>query len=333
MSTTSPFDTVSQSPSSSQIRKQNTEILKEIVTGDFEEGGLLNRQQFANFYEQVQNETVALDLVRSVPLSGPQAQIDKIGVGERQLRAVDEAERAETREVETTSIDIDVEKTSLPWELSREVIEDTIGYENTSEVILNHFSQQYAVDTEDLAFNGDEDDADEFIAINDGWLKIADDRGASEVDHSGETVDTDLFYRLAQHVPDKYHRTGSHVFFMSRNQGLEYKRELAERQTDLGDQNVTDGTFMTPVGYPAVLSPAMPHDTIMFVDPRNLIHAVHRDMRVGVTMDSERVVMHDLYGQYNLTSRFDFQIEEIEGMSLASNIDSPWITETETETE
>lgn len=331
MSTTSPFDTVSQSPSSSQIRKQNTEILKEIVTGDFDEGGLLNRQQFTDFYQNVQNETVALDLVRSVPLSGPQAQIDKIGVGERQLRAVDEGERVENREVETTSIDIDVTKTSLPWELSREVIEDTIEYENTSEIILNHFAQQYGVDTEDLAFNGDEDAADEFLEINDGWLKIAEERGATELDHGGEAVETDLFYRLAQRVPDKYHRTGDHVFFMSRNQALEYKRELSERQTDLGDQNVIDGTFMTPVGYPAVLTPAMPNDTIMFTDPQNLIHAIHRDMRVGVTMDSEKVVMHDLYGQYNLTSRFDFQIEEIEGMSLATNVDDPWVVETETE--
>lgn len=318
---------LSAAETQNEIRQKNTEVIKEIVTGDFEDGGLLNRQQFANFYQRVQNETTALDQVRTVSLNGPQAQIDKIGVGERQLRAVGEAERADLRGIDTSKIDIDVAKTSLPYELSREVVEDTIEYENTSEIILNHFTQQYSVDTEDLAFNGDEDDADEFLGINDGWLKIAEDRGAEEIDHGDETVDTDLFYRLAQRVPDRYHRTGNHVFYISRNQGLEYKRELAERQTDLGDQNVTDGTFMTPVGYPVVMSPVMPHETIMFADPMNLIHAVHRDMRVGVTMDSERVVMNDLWAQYNLTSRFDFQIEEVNGLSLATNVDSPWVND------
>lgn len=314
-----------------QIRNKNAEVVKEITTGDFQEGGLLNRQQFANFYQEVQNQVQALDQVRTVPLSGPQAQIDKIGVGERQLRQVGEAERADLRSIQTDKIDIDVVKTSLPYELSRETVEDTIEYENTSEIILSQFSQQYGVDMEDLAFNGDEDyedvdnpDDEAFLSINDGWLKIANERGSPSVDHSGETISTELFYQIAQSVDDKYHRTGNHRFYMSRKQALEYKKELSARESDLGDQNVVNGEFMTPVGYPVSMSPVMPDDTVFFADPQNLIHAVHRDMRVGVTMTSERVVMNDLFAQYNLTSRFDFQIEEEDGVCVAENLDTPW---------
>lgn len=312
------------------VRNKNSDVIKQIATADFTDGGQLNRQQFAEFYQEVQDETVALDLVRTVPLNGPQYQIDKIGVGERQLRSVGEGSSATLRGISTGSVDLDVVKTSLPYELTRETVEDTIEYENTAEIILSHFTQQYGVDTEDLAFNGDESFTDggsateEFLTINDGWLKIASDRGAPYVDGGNETVDTEKFYTMAQLVDDKYHREGNNRFFMSRKNALEYKKYLSQRETDLGDQNIQDGEFMTPVGYPVTISPVMPHDQVLFADPQNLIHAVHRDMRVDVTTESERVVMNDLFAQYNLTSRFDFEIEETEGVALMDNIASGW---------
>lgn len=326
----STLNQLSREETLSAVRNKNAEVLKDIVTGDFQQGGLLNRQQFAQFFQEVQNDTTAMDMVRTVPLDGPQAQIDKIGVGERQLRAVGEGDSAELRGIQTDQINIDVVKTSLPWELTRETVEDTLEYENTAEIILSHFSQQYAVDMEDLAFNGDTTFSDggsaeeAFRTINDGWLKLANDRGSPYVDNGGTNVDTDLFYDLAQSVDPKYHRSGNNVFFMSRNQALEYKRTLTQRETDLGDQNIQNGSFMSPVGYPVVISDVFPDDHVLFCDPENLIHAVHRDMRVGVSTDTERVLMNDLFAQYNLTSRFDFEIEDENALAYADNIATPW---------
>lgn len=323
-------ETLSQEETLQAIRQKNAEVIKDVTTGDFSSGGQLNRQQFAEFYQEVQDETVAMDLVRTVPLDGPQYQIDKIGVGQRQLRAVGETSSASLRSISTGKVDLDVVKTSLPYELSREVVEDTLEYENTAEIILSHFTQQYAVDTEDLAWNGDTTFTDggsateQFLTINDGWLKIANDRGAPYVDGGNETVDTEKFYTMAQMVDDKYHREGNNRFFMSRKNALEYKKQLSQRESNLGDQNVTSGEFMTPVGYPVTISPVMPHDKVLFADPQNLIHAVHRDMRVDVTTESERVVLNDLFAQYNMTSRFDFEIEEADGVCLMDNIASGW---------
>lgn len=311
------------------IRNKNSQVIKEITTSDFEDGGKLNRQQFAEFFQQVQDEAQLLDTVRTEPLDGPEYQIDRLGIGDFNLRAVGEGESAATRDIDTSKVDIDVVKVSLPYELTRETVEDTIEYENTAEIILQQFSQVFGFETEYLAWQGDEaydgtgDEPQDFLNINDGWFQVAADEGAASVDAEGGTLDEDHLFDATYEIEDKYLRAADPVFMCHPKQAIAYRQSLSARETPLGDEMLTGDAMPTPTGYNIVTSSAMPSDAAMFTDPSNLVYAVHRDMRVDVTTESEKVVMNDLFAQYNLTARFDFVIEDEDAVVTIDNLGEP----------
>lgn len=320
--------TLSKTEALSAIRNKNSQVIKEITTGDFADGGQLNRQQFAEFYQEVIDESNVLNRVRRVPVDGPESQIDRIGVGERLLREVGEGDAVEDKDPNTSKVDIDVTKVGFGWDLNREVVEDTIEYENTAEIILSQFSDQYQFDLETLGFQGDEsyDGAEpdsEFFQILDGWIVEAENDGADVDDKSGTTLNEDIFFELTYALDDKYIQATDPVFMAHPKQVIAYRESLADRATLLGDQMLTGEEVPTPTGYPIVASSAVPTDTVMFTDPMNLVFTPHRDMRVNVTTESEKAVKNDLFAQYSVLSRIDFVVEQGEACAIGENLDEP----------
>jgi hypothetical protein len=326
--------TLNREQTLSAIRNKNAEVIKEITTGDFQDGGRLNRQQFAEFYQEVIDESNVLDRVRRVPVDGPESQIDRIGVGERLLREVGEnssvTDQSDT--IDSSKVDIDVTKVGFGWDLSRETVEDTIEYENTAQIILSQFSSQYQFDLETLAFQGDTDatlddgsgDPHPFYSILDGWIVEAESDGAA-VDDDGatDTLTSGHLFDLTYNIEDKYLNATDPVFFAHPKQVMAYRQDLAERETSLGDSMLTTDEVPTPTGYPIVPSTAVQSDTVVFTDPMNLAFAPHRDMRVDVTTESEKVVKNDLFAQYGVTSRIDFAVEQGEAVSIIENMAEP----------
>ena len=318
----------------SAIRNKNTAVIKQIVTGDFDDGGRLNRQQFAQFYQDVIESSDILGRVRRVPLDGPQSEIDRIGVGEHLLREVGEAERVVDKSINTGKIDIDVVKTGFGWDLSRETVEDTIERENTAQIILSQFSDQFAFDLATLAFQGDTDAEvddgsdgtipDPFYSQLDGWVTEATADGAAVEDYaSGSALTEDVLFDLSLMMPDKYIDATQPAFAAHPKQVIAYRRSLSNRETSLGDEMLTSGQIPTPTGYPIVPTNAIAPDTVMFTDMNNLLFAPHRDTRVNVTTESEKVVKNDLFAQYAMTARLDVAVEQGKAVALASNLSSP----------
>lgn len=318
----------------SAIRNKNAEVIKEITTGDFQDGGRLNRQQFAEFYQEVIEESNVLSEVRRVPVDGPESEIDRIGVGERLLREVGEgtAVTDQSGTINTGKVDINTTKVGFGWDLSRETVEDTIEYENTAEIILNQFSGQYQFDLETLAFQGDTSatvgdgsgDPDPFYSILDGWVVKASQDGATITDDGAtNTLDSSLLFDLTYEMPDKYLDATEPVFFAHPKQVMSYREDLASRETGLGDAMLTTDEVPTPTGYSLRPSSAVPSDTVLFTDPNNLVFAPHRDMRVDVTTSSEKVVKNDLFAQYGVTSRIDFAVEQGSAVTGIENLAQP----------
>ena len=96
--------------------------LKNITTGDLGDGGTLPREMFDEFFQEVQDQAALLDRIRTVPVGRSKTRIPKIGVGERLRRGQDEdtAGTDQSDEVSTGFIDIDCEKGSVYWSLTRE---------------------------------------------------------------------------------------------------------------------------------------------------------------------------------------------------------------------
>lgn len=314
------------------VRNKNSAVIKQITTGDFSSGGQLTRQQFASFYEEVISSADFLDRVRRVPIDGPTARIDRIGVGENLLRAVDENQRVVDHSVNTGQINIDVTKTGFGWDLTQEVVEDTIEAENTAELILEHFTGQYSADLETLAFQGDTSatvgdgtgDPDPFYSILDGWDVEARADGAVIQDYaSGNDLDEQVLFDLTLNMDERYLDTQNMAFIANPSQVVAYRRNISDRATDLGDQAMSGQEIPTPTGYPLVGVQSVPTDTVYFTDPQNLLFAPHRDMTVNVTTESEAVVKRDLFAQYSVLSRIDFAVEQGEAVAIADNLAEP----------
>ena len=300
--------------------------LEKVTTGDFNAGGLLNRLQFEEFFRMVQDAPQIMDQVRFEPIDAPKAQIDKLGVGDRLLREATESTEGGLNTPNTGSIDIDTVKMELPWEVSMETVEDTIEYEGTADLLVQKFANQFGIDSEDLAFNGDTTDASggasqDFLSINDGWIKTAKDQGTNEYDHANAAVDKSAFNNLLTSLDAKYRRDPEGlVWLTSLNTKQDYKDYLTDRSTASGDAMLMTGEEPTPYGKPIVTPVGFPDDQIMLVNPDNLVWAVQRDVMMRVTTEGEAVVRRDLYGIYNMLARTDYQVEDADGIAIANNV-------------
>jgi len=306
------------------------DALKQITTGDLGDGGTLPRGMFDEFFTEVQDQSVVLDRVRTVPVGRSKTRIPKIGVGERLRQGQDENTTGtdQSDAVNTDYVDIDCEKGSIPWKLTRETVEENPERENLADKILSLMSQQWAVDTEDLAFVGDESDTG-FVAQNNGWLKIAADRGSPIYHHddagdgtgTAQPVDNSLFHETIQTTDSKYLRADP-VFMVNTKQMQEYMNTLVGREDGLGAQVLLGESDVNPFGYDIVGTPMVPEDQALFTPAQNLIYALrYDDVRVEVLQQSDEVFDNDLYAKYKIVGKDDFEIQDENGVVLVEGVE------------
>lgn len=303
------------------------DALKQITTGDLGTGGTLPREMFDEFFTEVQDESNVLSRVRTVPIGTSKTRIPKIGVGTR-LRSAQAENTGQTESGVTTDyVDIDAEKASIYWSLTRETVEENPERESLANTILSLMANQWSVDTEDLGWVGDAADADPFVAQNDGWLAIAAAGGSpvyynthNETPNDGsadsgtpEPPDVDTFHNAIQAMPDKYLRNDP-VFFMNRKQLQEFYSGLTGRGDGLGAAVLMGDTDVTPFSHDIVGTSLMPQDQMVFTAPENLVYAMRYDLRVDVLRESDDVFDNDLHAKYKIVGKDDFAIEDAGGV-------------------
>ena len=139
-----------------EILKGKKEIMK-TTTSDLAAGGIMSVDQARTFVRMMMDVTALIQLVRVRILAKPTAEIDKIGVGQRLMRGTAESENVSAYVKKPTfgKVDITTKKYTLPFEFTEESLEDNIEGRNLEDVVAELFSQQAALDTEDVALNGD----------------------------------------------------------------------------------------------------------------------------------------------------------------------------------
>ena len=314
--------------STTDARQRNMQSIEKIDTTDLG-GGVMPRDLFDQFYQEVQESAELLDLVRTETLGRQQEAIPKIGVDERQMEAVGEDETGTFRGANTGAVELDVVKTAIYWELTSEAVEDTV--DNVADILLNKFQQQFAADVQDLGINGEGAAGTGFEAINQGWVHMAqngDDENSDRLgndtmpsyDHAGGGVNTALFDEAIQTLEGRY-RDDDFVFLMSKDNVQEYKAFLTDRETGLGDAVLFGDSDLTPFSYPVIgVSNWDDDETAMFTDPQNLIWALRRDVEIDVIDESDEVLERDLFARYALRARHDYQIEDMQKGVVIENI-------------
>jgi hypothetical protein len=307
--------------------QDNVNALEKITTGDLTSGGLLKPEEFQQFFRDVQEQSDVLNRARAVPVDAPSGDIPRFDVQPRTMRAV--AEGGSTPEVvpEQPSVPYQTQKTSLPWSLTWESVNESIG--DYEALVRRTFTRRFASDLEILSSVGDEASANAFESTNDGWYVLAQARGVPAHDHmnggtTAHPVNTELFDSMRGLMPEKVKTDRNDVvFFLSNAQKEAYETSLTDRTTAAGDAMLLSMDEPTPFGYQIMTPLGWPNDVAMMASMRELAYVIQNNIRLKSTTQSKENVMNDYAVFANLLSKTDFVILDDEAVVTATNIAAP----------
>lgn len=295
-------------------------------------GGYLNPEQSTTFIRKVINEPTMLKAARTVTMGSPQKDINKIGFGSRILRpavsgvALSANDRAKPT---TGKVQLNTKEVIAEIRLPYDVVEDNIEKAMVSEsmgagpgsmsmdgikgTIIDMIAQRAALDLEELALSGDTSSLDTYLALTDGYLKLA---NAHIMDAGNTTISPALFKAGLQAMPTQYLRNRAALnHYLSVFQELEYRGQLANRLTTLGDANIQGTAPVFGAGVPVVAGAMFPDHLGLLTNPLNLIFGIQRQIQIETDKDiraREYIIV--------LTARVDFKIEEVDAVVKYTNI-------------
>lgn len=289
-------------------------------------GGLLLPEQSNVFLRKLLAQPTLLAQTRRVLMNSPQRNINKIGFASRILRAgvqgqdLDDSSPARSRAKPTTEqIQLNTKEVIAEIRLPYDVIEDNIERGNIgqatdvggtpvgggiADTIMTLIAERAAIDLEELALLGNTGSADDYLKLVTGYLARA---TSHVVDMNDEAVSKSMFKQGVLALPVQYRRQLSALrHFVASDTEIEYRDQLANRETQMGDAH--NGPGALPVygtGVPVEGVALMPNTFGLLTNPLNLIFGVQRAIHVETDKDirkREYIIV--------LTARVDFQIEE-----------------------
>lgn len=269
----------------------------EMTLSSLKSGGLMNPTQSKEFIRMVQNAPTILKDARVIPMDHDAQKFEKIGFGQRVLRAGVEGTELtkDQRVVPTTStVQLNAKEVIAEINITYDTLENNIEGDGLQNTIMQILAERAAVDIEELIVNGDTTSSDTFLAQIDGIRKQA---TSHIVDAAGEELSRQTFKRGYKAVPSKYLRIPQEFrFYTSPGIEVEWKDRVADRQTNLGDAAVQGGlssAFGVPVKGIANLQPYTIGEAettsdvsdIILTHPKNIILGFSRNIRIEVDKD------------------------------------------------
>jgi hypothetical protein len=270
-------------------------------------GGQLSTEAASQFIDTVVAQNDALQKLNVIKMSGATYRLDTLGVASRLMRKATEAsEPADTAGISIGSRQLAYNEVILPYDISFNFLESNIEKDNAEDAINKVFATQFGNDLLDLAINGDEAGADDFIKINDGWLKIAGaDLNIHPVTIAPSPVYKTVFKDMLSAMPNKWKRNlADLVFLVAPDIEVTYRNELADRATALGDAYLTEGRRAQYQGVDVYPLPYLPGNSVpqcILTTWKNLAVGVGRQIRVGKQIQERKRVI-----EYTITAKIDF---------------------------
>ena len=243
--------------------------------------------------------------------------------------AVEGQDPGVTKKPTFSKVTLDTVEIMTPFEVTYDVFEDNIVGENIEDEIIKLFATQIAMDHEELYIMGDTASSDSFLALTDGWRKLADTSG-HVYDHAGGGVAVDVLTKLLDAMPEKYLRDYEDLrYYVSPKFEHGYKKILGQRPTPAGDRFLLADTPATYAGIPLIRVPIIPSTLaadiggtpftdltfVILTLKKNLITGIHRSM----TLEKDKNIFARVR-QYAFTSRVDCTYEEADAVAIAENV-------------
>lgn len=286
-------------------------------------GGILNPEQSAQFIEYIFEQQVLARDGRRVTMRANSAELEKLNVGERVIRAAAQADATYTNAgVTFTKVEISTKKIRLDWEVSTEALEDNIEGAGLEDHLVRTMTRAFANDLEDLAINGTGSGTNAFLNILEGFY-VKEQTGNDVGGAFGTTVE-DL-QALVLAMPRKYRASRAAMKFYASSEtvadiinGLGSSGNLpSERIVERVIDGVAPQTLGAPVTYrvlgiPLVEVPLMPADFISLTFPENRIWGFQRDVTVHREFQPKKDTV-----EYTTFLRFGVQIEETDAVAFS----------------
>lgn len=142
--------------------------------------------------------------------------------------------------------------------------------QNVEDIIAGMIQDQFAADMQDLAFNGDEDSADAFLEMNDGFLKQA-RTNADTIKHDvAAAITVSDLQKVPTKVAREQLRAGKFVWVMGAGTHAALQAEVLQRETQLGDAVLVEGELRKLHGYDIELVDHIEEDKVLFTPLENL---------------------------------------------------------------
>jgi hypothetical protein len=313
----------------------NSKIIQkaDFTLADLASGGLLNPEQAATFIRKLRIAPTMLNQMRTVVMSSPQRNINKIGFGQRILMpatsgvALDPDTSPTNRRSKPTTeqVVLSTKEVIAEVRLPYDVIEDNIEQGNINannpngpstepvsggfkDTIMTLIAERAAIDLEELALLGDiGGGADDYLKLLDGFLVSA----VSNVVAAGAPISRTVFKNGIKTLPDQYKQLlQSLKHFVSMDNFTEYQDTRANRETSGGDLiNEQTTNNLWALGTRVEGAAQMPAAQGLFTNPQNMIFGIQRQM----SMEVDKIITERVF-VIVLTARIDFKFEEEEAV-------------------
>lgn len=202
-----------------------------------------------------------------------------LGVGTRMMKKrIEGTDLTDPRGATIGQRFLEPQSIALLYDISYDWIRKNIAGDKGEEQLNRAFAVQFSNDLVDLAFNGNTDvdggDPDAaFLEIADGFVKrVSEDVDAHLFDREGSTDwKGTVFPGLLRALPEKYRQDITQLtYFVSGQTELEYREQLGERITVLGDSFTIGNPKPLYSGIPIEAVPNVPYGFIKLTRRKNM---------------------------------------------------------------
>ena len=292
-------------------------------------GGILAPEQARRFIDYVWDATVLANDGRRVTMRANTMELEKVNVGERVIRAANQADGDYTNAGATfTKVELTTKKIRLDWEVSTEALEDNIEGGALEDHLVRLMTNAFGNDIEDLAINGDGATGN-FLSIMEGFVyKVTDGSDAHEavVTVADNAWTPEVMQDIILAMPRKYRALRSGMKFYAgtdafagivKNNGTVWDAvgsTEASRAAYLNGQGQTLGNARTTrvLGIDVLEVPYYPEGYVDLTFPANRVWGFQRD----ITVNREYKPKKDTI-EYTVFIRFGIQWEELDAVAYA----------------
>lgn len=322
------------------LRSKEKELIERAdltIQNLLDDGGLLPPELAETFYRKVLDVQTIFNDVRQVPMSRNELKVPTIVSAGRMLRAArnmyssgstgdDQGygdpyralAKSERSTVNTGIITLKTDELIASMYLTYELLEDIVEggqIDNTAfqALVLDIMAEQIGLDLEEKLVLGDTGSGDDFLALQDGMLKLV---TSNLVNQNSAPISHVLFAQMIKSLPVRFRsRLPRMKFYVNANVEIDYRAQLAARMGALGDSALTGNAPVQVLGVPLVRCGFMPTDNAILTDPMNILFGVQRRFRLATERSEENRLIKIV-----VTMRVGQNVEDEQMMVKASNI-------------